>query len=63
MCHKSEEQDINDTNLDCDVLEEKRLVTRLKDKELSQYNLVIKDLKKCYGKHTAVKGMSVAVKK
>lgn len=52
-----------ETNIDNDVLEEKRLVKRLKDKELAQYNLVIKELRKCYGKYTAVKDMSVAVNK
>ncbi|XP_063703816.1 phospholipid-transporting ATPase ABCA3-like [Culicoides brevitarsis] len=50
-----------DQNIDCDVLEEKRLVKRLKEKELSQYNLVIKDLKKTYGSYVAVKDMCVAV--
>lgn len=55
--------ELEDENLDCDVLEEQRLVKRLKDKELAQYNLVIKDLSKSYGKYTAVKEMSVAVNK
>lgn len=61
--NQDENNNIDDANMDCDVIEEKLLVKRLKDKELVQYNLVIKDLRKCYGKYVAVRDMSVAVNK
>lgn len=62
-CKKQNFAITDDPNIDCDVLEEKRLVKRLKEKELAQYNLVIKDLRKTYGKYVAVKDMAVAVNK
>lgn len=52
---------VNEEIIDSDVLEEKRLIMKMKEKELSKYNLVIKGLSKSYGHIKAVKDMCVAI--
>lgn len=48
-------------NQDSDVEHEKMQTVRIKETELSKYNLVVKNMSKVYGDFTAVKDLSVAI--
>lgn len=59
---KKEVEEIPKVALDSDVQAEKNRVRNMSTEEISQSNMVMMDLVKVYGKFTAVKGVSVAVK-
>lgn len=52
----------NDSELDSDVLEEKRRIAAMSQSEINTYNLVLKDLSKYYKKFRAVNNLSVGIR-